>query len=73
MMNISTADALHSIVSDARRRQPERAIRTNCPACHMPRSVTHASLGGSSDYDGLEACHCEQCSSEWIDRSQPDK
>lgn len=68
-MNISTADALHSIVADAWRRQPVRVLRTTCPFCRMPGSVAHVAL---SDGAGIEACRCDQCNAEWLDCPAPD-
>jgi len=67
MMNISTADALHAIVSDAWRRHPVRVLRTTCPFCHMPGSVSHVRLSDAAD-EGTEACRCDQCNAEWLDQ-----
>lgn len=73
MMNISTADALHAIVSDAWRRHPVRVLRTTCPFCRTAGSVSHVRLYETAETseasdDAIEACRCDQCNAEWLDR-----
>jgi hypothetical protein len=69
-MMTATAEALHAIVADVYRRAPGTMLRAACPVCHARGTVTHAAIEPGDDID---ACRCEACGAEWLDRRVPEE